>query len=288
MASASEWRLALARRLGASYAAQPKAAVVMAAGSTGRGTADRFSDLELDVYWREPPTDDERRQAATGAGAEVLELFPYEEDEWAEELSAGGFHVGTSTFLVATMEAYLNRVLVDHQPDPLAQMRLYSVLTAQMLYGDEALVADWRARAAHYPRGLTVAVLHQNLPFDGLGYGEDMLAAREELHLLNDTISRVQRQILGALLGLNRLYLPNPGFKSWAELAGAMTIAPPNLLARLKDAYRCPPLEAVARTHALIAEVFDLVDHHVPEVDTRPYRARAAQRRGVWDHPPEF
>jgi hypothetical protein len=284
----SAWRLDLARRLGASYAAQPKAAVVMAAGSTGRGTADHYSDLELDVYWHTPPTDDERRAAATGAGAELLELYPYEEDEWAEELSAGGFHVGTSTFLVATMERYLHQVLVEHVPDPLAQMRLYSVLNAQLLYGDEALVVAWRARAAAYPRELTVAVLRQNLVFDGLGYAEDMLAAREELHLLYEMISRVQRQVLGALLGLNRQYLPNPGYKGWAELIAGLRLVPPDLLRRFKAAYGAPPPEAVADTHAIINAVFDLVDAHVPEVDTRPYRAKAAQRRGVWDRPPDF
>jgi hypothetical protein len=47
----SAWRLELGRRIGMGYAADPKARVVVVSGSTGRGVADRYSDLEIDVYW---------------------------------------------------------------------------------------------------------------------------------------------------------------------------------------------------------------------------------------------
>src|SRR6478609_11287661 len=110
MNPATAWRMDIGRRIGAAYAANPKARVVQVAGSTGRGSADRYSDLEIDVYWSAPPTDAERQAAVAGAGGTLLELYPYEEDEWAEEISVGGFHVGTSTFLVETMERYLQMV----------------------------------------------------------------------------------------------------------------------------------------------------------------------------------
>ena len=60
MNKASQWRFALAQRIAKAYIANPKAQVVMVAGSTGRGSADRYSDLEIDVYWSAPPTDAER------------------------------------------------------------------------------------------------------------------------------------------------------------------------------------------------------------------------------------
>jgi molecular chaperone GrpE len=37
---------------------------MLVGGSTARGHADRFSDLELGIFWHEPPTDEERREAA--------------------------------------------------------------------------------------------------------------------------------------------------------------------------------------------------------------------------------
>lgn len=93
MNEASQWRFALAQQIAKGYAANPKAQVIMVAGSTGRGSADRYSDLEIDVYWSAPPTDAERRAAAEGSGGVLLSLYDYEEDEWAEEISVGGFHM---------------------------------------------------------------------------------------------------------------------------------------------------------------------------------------------------
>ena len=281
----SAWRFALGRRICLAYAANPKARVVQVSGSTGRGTADAYSDLEIDVYWSAPPTDDERRAAVAAAGGALLELHPYEEDEWAEELDFAGFHVGTSTFLVATMERYLDEVLRAYSTAENPQMRLEALLAARSITGDD-LAARWRARAAAYPDGLVAAMLRANLRFDGLGYAEDMLAARDDRLLLSDVFVRVERQILGALLGLNRRYLPNPGFKRMDELIAHLPLAPDSLGARLKEVFRLPPAAGVGALHALAAEVLDLVDATAPEVDTAPYRQRLRRRRGVWPGPP--
>jgi hypothetical protein len=285
MNEASQWRFALAQQLAKAYAANPKAQVVMAAGSTGRGTADRYSDLEIDVYWSAPPTAAERRSVVAGGGGVLLTLFDYEEDEWAEEISIGGFHIGTSTFLVETMESYLTEVLDEYSTAPLPQMRLYSLQHAIPLVGAE-LVERWRTRAAAYPTALAHAMLRENLVFEGFGYAEEMLAARDDMLALADIFCRVERQILGALLGLNRLYLPNPTYKGMDELIAEMRFSPPDLSTRLKHAFRLPPLEGVQLLHSVIADLFALIETHVPEFDTRPYRERVRQRRGVWDHAP--
>jgi hypothetical protein len=286
MHEASRWRFDLAREIGSAYAANPKAKVIMVAGSTGRGTADRYSDLELDVYYSEAPTVAERKAAVAAAGGELLDYnAEAEEDEWAEEISFGGFHVGTSTFLVETMDRYITEVVDRHGTDPLAQMRLYSLLHAQTLVGEET-VRRWRKRASTYPTGLVHAMLGENLVFDGFGYAEEMFAARDDLLALYDIFCLVERQVLGALLGLNRIYLPNPSFKSMDELIAEMHLTPPDLTARLKAAFRLPPEDGVRQLHSVIEDVFRLVEAHVPGFDTREYRRKVSHRRGVWDHAP--
>ena len=284
MNDASAWRLALGRQIGRAYAANPNVAAVMVAGSTGRGTADRYSDLELDIYWHAPPTEAERIAAATAAGGTHIALAE-DPDEWEEQMDLGGFHAATSAFLVSTMERYLHAVLDDYSTNPSAQMRLYSLLHAQPLTGAD-LTAGWQARAAAYPPPLAAAMLRENLEFDGFGYAEDMLAARDDVLVLYDIFCRTGRQILGALLGLNGIYLPNPGFKSMNEIIGEMDIAPPDLAARLRGAFRVPPPDGVRELHRLIAEVFTLVESHAPAFDLAPYRAALQARRGAWDAPP--
>jgi len=284
---ASLWRLALGRQIGMAYAANPKARVVMVAGSTGRGTADRYSDLEIDVYWSEPPTDDERRAAAEASGGTLIDLSPYEEDEWAEEISFGGFLVGTSTFLIETMERYLTEVVEKYSTEPLLQIRLFSLIHAQTVTGED-LVAQWRYKASAYPAELMHAVIRENLAFEGLGYAEDMLIERDDLLALNDLIGRIERQVLGALLGLNRLYLPNPRFKGMDELIAEMLVKPRDLSARLKAAFRLAPREGILELHAICEDTISLVDEHMPDLDTTQYRENLRRRRGVWDSPPHI
>jgi hypothetical protein len=285
MTEASRWRFSLGERVGRAYAADPNVRVVMVAGSTGRGTADRYADLEIDVYWREPPTDAERRAAVERSGGTLLLLAPYQDDEWEEQIAFGGFGMHTSTFLVSTMERYLREVLEDNSTAVDPQMRLSSLLHGQTLVGED-LVARWRERAAAYPAGLAAAMVREHLAFDRFGHAAAVFAARDDLLPLYDLLCDTERQILGVLLGLNRLYRPTPTFKHTAELVAEMRVTPPDLDRRLKAVFRLAPPAAVAALHTLCEEVLALVEVHLPEVPTTPARAGLAHQRGVWDQPP--
>jgi hypothetical protein len=285
MSQSSRWRFALAQELGRSYASNPKARVILVAGSTGRGRADRYSDLEIEVYWSSPPSLQEREIAAQGSGGTLITAYDYEDEEWAEDISFGGFQVGTSTYLVETMERSLEEVLTGYSTAPLPQMRLFSLLHAAPLLGTD-LVNRWRERAACYPDGLVFAMLHENLSFDGFGYAEDMLAARDDVLALYTIFCAIERQAFGALLGLNRIYLPNPNCKSMREYMEEMRLVPVNFAERCQQAFRLPLPQGVQLLHELIEELFTLVESSFPGFDIAPYRSRMSQRRGIWDQAP--
>jgi hypothetical protein len=285
MNEATWWRFALAKKIGVAYASTDNAQVVMVAGSVGRGSADRYSDIEVDVYYAEPPTDAERAAAAERCGGTV-ELLAQDEDEWEEQMSIGGFRAHTSTFLVATMERYLDQVVDQCSLAPEAQTRLFSLQHGITLTGDDQ-VERWRARAAAYPDGLQRAMLEQNLRFGRFGYAAGMLAARDDLLALYEIFVETGRQLLGALLGLNRIYVPAPGYlKSMDETIGLMAVKPADLSARLKRLFRIEPTAAVGELAALIEETLALAERHVPGHDTAPYRADLAKRRTAYDAPP--
>jgi predicted nucleotidyltransferase len=285
MNDATAWRLALAQRIADAYAADPNARVVQIAGSVGRGTADRFSDIEIDVYYERAPSEAERVAAVERMGA-VLEGLDEDPDEWEEQFLIDGFHAASSTFLVETMERYMREVLDQALLAPSAQTRLYSLLNAIPVKG-EAQITRWRERAAAYPDALVEAMLREHLPFHGFGYAEDMFVARDDLLALYDVFVRVERQVIGALLGLNRLYTPTPSYLKWMdESIAAMRHKPTDLSARLKRAFRIDPADGVAELRGVIADVFDLVDRHAPGFDTAPYRAVLTNRRPAWNAPP--
>ena len=81
------WRLALAERAARAYASNEKLAALTVAGSVGTGLADRFSDLELDCYWFDPPGDLDRSGPGHVLGGELEALWDYDhdEEEWSDD-----------------------------------------------------------------------------------------------------------------------------------------------------------------------------------------------------------
>ena len=285
VSEATQWRLALAERIGASYASDDNAQVVMIAGSVARGSADRYSDIEIDVYYADPPSETERIAAVKRCGGTV-ELLAQDEDEWEERMSVDGIHAHTSTFLVATMEQYLRQVVDECALAPEVQTRLFSLQHGITLKGDKQ-VERWRAKAAAYPNGLQRAMLEENLRFGRFAYAAEMLAARDDLLALYEIFVETGRQLIAGLLGLNRIYLPTPGYlKSMDETIGLMAIKPEGLSARLKRSYQVEPTTAVRELWELIEETLALVERHVPNFDTTPYRADFGSRRSIYDTPP--
>lgn len=282
---ATRWRLALAERIGASYASDKNAQVVMVAGSVGRGSADRYSDIEIDVYYAEPPTEVERIAAVERCGGTV-ELLAEDEDEWEEQMSIAGFRAHTSTFLVATIERYLREVVDEGAIAAEAQTRVFSLQHGITLKGMEH-VARWRAKAATYPDGLQRAMLEENLRFGRFAHAAAMLAARDDLLALYGIFVETGRNLLAALLGLNRIYLPAPDYlKSMDETIALMAIKPADLSARLKQSFRIGPTAAVGALEELIDETLALVESHLPGFDPGPYRLDIARRRATHDTPP--
>ena len=95
----NELRLALARQIAPGYTDNPKVAVLVVAGSVGRGNADVYSDIEMDVYWHKPPTDEDRMAPIKRAGGHVEIFWDYsaEEEEWGEEYVVDGMKIGISS-----------------------------------------------------------------------------------------------------------------------------------------------------------------------------------------------
>jgi hypothetical protein len=287
MNEASRWRLELARRIAPGYSDNPKVSVVVVAGSVGRSTADRFSDIEIDVYWHEPATDEDRKRPIERANGEIKIFWPYSEDEeeWGEEYTVEGVSIGISSFLVSTMDRFLADVVDGGDTAVLKQMRIAAVQHSIPLYGSEQ-VARWREKAAGYSDKLARAMVAQQLDPEELGiwYVRHMLVARDDLLMLYDIFCQMERRILGALLGLNRIYLAHPGFKWLNETAAAMKIAPADVGHRLKQVFLLSPEAGVAELHSLLEETIRLAETHLPGIDLTTSRELIRRQRPVLEN----
>ena len=108
-----DWRMRVAHRVTRPYLADPTVAAVVVAGSVARGRADRYSDLEIDVYWMRPPTDAARLAAVERCCGEVTQFWDYsaDDEEWAEEYTVDGLWIGLSHFMTSTVSRFIGDVV---------------------------------------------------------------------------------------------------------------------------------------------------------------------------------
>ncbi len=214
MNAASQWRHTLAQQLAPIYAANPHVAAVLLGGSTARGHADRYSDIELGVFWHQPPTDADRQTAATAIEGDLVRLYPYDptEEVWCDDYMLGRAHPdqpksGILVEVVHYTTDFLNRtfdaVLRDYNPDALKQNLIAGVVDGVPLHNAE-LVQRWKARAAIYPDGLALAVVKRYAMIDHFWRWEMWLARSGNLMMLYQLYTQTQQQLLHMLLGLNR------------------------------------------------------------------------------------
>lgn len=76
MNEASRWRHALAQQLAPFYSANPKVAAVSLGGSVSQSYADRFSDIDLTVYWTAPQRKRYAGRSSNGPGEDEARVFP--------------------------------------------------------------------------------------------------------------------------------------------------------------------------------------------------------------------
>ena len=304
MNEATAQRHALAAQVAAHYADSPKVAAVALAGSVARGWADHHSDIELDVYWAEPPTDadrlgmiaraggqidifwaeppspDDHQRIFDRTGVKISQLWPWEPDEWSEHYYVRDISIGISGFVVPTIERYMQDVLVQHTTEDEPQIRLAALQAAVPLAG-ATLLRRWQTRIAEYPRGLAVALVREQLRIDEVWWNVDMWVERNAHLPLIDALYGMQLKILRVLLALNRIYLIDPRFK-WADrLIDQMTVHPENVGHRLHEVFRLEPARAVAATSELFLETLGLVEERMPEIDVAFVRRCYQHRRPV-------
>jgi hypothetical protein len=284
----AEWRMAQARRAAQAYQPNPKLAALAVAGSVGSGLADRFSDLELDCYWLSPPGDLDRTCPIQALGGELTALWDYDQDEeeWSEDYRLGQLDVTVSNFLTDTIERFLGQVVQHADTDPVKHMRLAALQRSRPLLGAE-LMASWRSRADGYPDELVSAMVERALNPQVLGgwAAREALAGRGDQLALDALLSRVGHAVVGAVLALNRVYLPHSRLKWQRHLMAGLEVVPGRLAERLELLSAARHAEALQAAEALLTDIV-LLSEARTDADISAFREELSERRRPIDPPP--
>jgi hypothetical protein len=275
----------VARQVAAAYTENPKLAALTVSGSVGAGLADRFSDLELDCYWAQAPTDQDRAGPVEALGGKLTKLWDYDadEEEWSDDFQLDELDVTVSNFLTSTIDRWLDGVIRHADTDLVKHMRLAALQRSQVLVG-QSLVESWRAHAAKYPDRLVTIMVEQTLDPAVLGcWGtREALVSRGDDLAAQALLSRVGYAVAGTVLALNRVYLPHRQLKWQQHLLSGLEVAPDQLNDRLNALTSSPAGDAIRAAELLLADTVQLAQTH-SDADLTDFRAELEQRRPALD-----
>lgn len=273
----SQWRLENGKRVAALYAKSSKLDALVVAGSVGRGWADEWSDIELDLFWNEPPADQDRKSVIEALNGTIEYYYPLEGFEWSDSYFVDGLKVEVSSFLSATIDEFIRAAIDEYDIDVDKQLRFAGLQNSIPLYGENQ-VQKWRSKIAKYPDELARRIIKENIEFGGWN-GVEMLLARGDMLLAYDLLVKTQKQVLAVLLALNRIYMAHPRGKWLTQAADSMQYKPARLADRMTFALRSGSIAGAQEMHDVIEETFALVEQHFPEIDLTEAKRDARVRR---------
>jgi hypothetical protein len=291
MTGASQWRLVLARTTAQQYALIPAVDAIFLGGSTARGQADRYSDIELCVLWTTPPTEQERIQVVTALDGDLHLLFPYDEEEglWEDVFFLGrnqentpksGCHVEVSHYLVESIETAIDRVLVESVVEPELHNLMAGIIEGVPLL-NASKIDGWKQRLRQYPDALQLAVIQRYGIIDHFWRWEMLVARGNNRMEIANLFTHILHQVLHLLLALNRRYYN--GFKWLDSLVSHFAIAPENLAERIRRVYELPILDAALEVRSIVEDTFTLIEQHLPAVNIEQFRQVFYYQRPQWE-----
>jgi hypothetical protein len=269
----------LAGHVAATY--RPRAGLrgAMLSGSVARGWADRWSDIEIGLFWDVLPGTDSLGDMATALDVTERDVYTDEEQYGIvnEEFVCQGIKVDLVHMTVNAMSQTLEAATLHGRAELETQARVAAVRDAIPLAGRD-LIAEWQAASAIYPAHLRRDLIERNLIF-GPHKWLDMLVARRDVLVLYDILCRIERALVSILLALNSTYAASDSFKWIGRTVDQLAIAPVDVSDRLELLLCSEPAVGVTVAMALIDETLELVGTHVPEIDLAPVLSRIHSAR---------
>ncbi|PYZ97467.1 cytoplasmic protein [Alteribacter lacisalsi] len=253
-----------AAKAAACYNANPKVEAVILAGSVARGWDDRFSDIELNILWRETPSDEDRLSAVKELGGELLSFYPYEDEEWSETFKALGLKFEISSFLTITVEKVIREVVIEADACLEKQCLVASIHEGEALAGENA-VKRLQMETSRYPAELERAMILNGLDLGTRWHNRGALLAREDWLMLYHVMTDVQQKVMQNLFALNRMYVHHPAFKWQRNSLEKMALKPELTAERMDRVLTADPEAGVKELESLFEEVRGLVIKAWPE-----------------------
>jgi hypothetical protein len=278
----SLWRRELAQELVKPYQKRRGFEMALLGGSPARGLSDRYSDMDVVLYWDRLDADWIKSRPLEPLGLRfVTRLDMPQHQAMLEIYTLEGLIVEIGHSTTASLKQEINEVTGECKVEPPAINTIGGFLDAWAVHGAERY-REIRKTIPAYPRRLAVKVIEHNLGFFWKGCLRNQGLGRGEIMFVYDGMTAMLKRLINILAALNGLYYW-AGEPRWIEhWHGRMKRSPKNLWPRIVRMYRGAPGKALEDLEALLNEMLSLVKKHFPEADlSRVDRFKALEVRAT-------
>ncbi|MEO4054837.1 DUF4037 domain-containing protein [Solibacillus sp. CAU 1738] len=248
------------------YEQNPKVEAVLLGGSVSRNWYDEYSDIELFVFWKKAPTDEDRMAPIGKFNGSIIDFHPYEDEEWSETYITQGVKLEISNFLTDTINKVISDVINSYDTDLDKQCIVATVYYGVTLIGD-LVINNLKEKVSTYPYELSVAMVKENIFLGNRWTNREALLERKDWLMLYRVMVSVQTNLMGVLFGLNRKFVHHPAFKWQKHTLSSMKITPENISNRLESIFLADPKASIRELEVIIEEMYELVQREIPQID---------------------
>ncbi|MCP5094503.1 MAG: nucleotidyltransferase domain-containing protein [Chloroflexi bacterium] len=271
---ASQWRIEFAEALAPHYQHHKQVKMIVLGGSPARGLSDRYSDLDVIVYWDTIDFDwlQEDPPLAKVGGQRKL-LNTHKTTTAIEHYYFDTIKVDFAHITLNLWETWANDLQKRYETTGHKQKSIAGFLDAKLLYG-EALYDQWHNRLTHYPEQLAQNVVKEQMRFFVEGCLLHQGLGRGEILFFYDGVSLMLKRVLAILGGLNKVYFSTDEPRWIPYELEKMNIRPPHVWQRIQEILEGDKRNGLMRLYDLIYEVLALVETHMPDIDVATTRQR--------------
>jgi hypothetical protein len=256
----------LASDIATIYEQNPKVEAVLLGGSVSRNWHDEYSDIELFIFWKGSPTDEERKAPIIKLNGNIIDFHPYEDEEWSETYTTQGVKLEISNFLTDTINKVISDVIISYDTDLDKQCIVAAVYNGVTLSG-ELVIKSMKETVSEYPYELSVAMVKENIFLGNRWNNREALLERKDWLMLYKVMVAVQTNLMGVLFGLNRQFVHHPAFKWQKHTLSSMGITPQNIINRLDSIFLDDPKVSIRELEVIIEEMYELIKRELPKID---------------------
>lgn len=270
---ASQWRIEFAKALAPYYQHHKQIKMIVLGGSPSRGLADRYSDLDVIVYWDAIDFDWLATAPLAKVGGQRKFLNTHEATTALETYYFDTIKVDLAHMTLALWETWADDLQERFDTTGYKQKSVAGFLEAKVLYG-ESLYEAWHGRLSYYPDQLAQHVVQEQMRFFVEGCLLHQGLERGEILFFYDGICAMLKKVLTIIGGLNKVYFSVDEPRWLPYHLAKMPIRPENTWPRIQEILAGDKEQALATLYDLIYEVMALVEVHMPTIDVAATRQR--------------